>query len=215
MLTLCPCCCVCVCLSLSFDPAPPMCVTCGCVHVWSCMNAYPVVSICAVFARLPRSPACAYLCACLSQPPIEGRPPLLIRDLHRDWQFRRHDLRSQHQRLELLRGRRPELGWWWWRWRLRLRRRSWSRASQEARRRDARWYLWTSPSGPAGVRLKRCCSWGWIVQSVQICEENWKFENFPSKHREVRTRLNEHRTKVESFYLTESGNIHMWGEMCE
>lgn len=67
------------------------------------------------------SPLCVHMC--VSQPPVEGRPPLPIRDVHRDWQFGRHDLRGQHQGPELLRGGGTELGRRRRRWWLRLRRR--------------------------------------------------------------------------------------------
>lgn len=83
------------------------------------------------------------MCACASQPPVEGRPSLPITDFHRDWQFRWHDLRPQHSRLQLLRRRWEKLRRRWW-WRLRLRRweqkerqRNWFEASQKVRWRDA------------------------------------------------------------------------------
>lgn len=75
----------------------------------SCMNSNPApVCVCAILLPLVHV-SLSSLCACVSQPPIKGRPPLPIRDVHRDWQFERHDLRPQHQRIKLLRGQRLEL----------------------------------------------------------------------------------------------------------
>lgn len=138
-LTLCPCCCVSVvCLSLS-------CLYCVWpthmhIHKWcmnmSRMNAFPSLCACATLLWCVSScPLCICVCVSHSQPPIEGRPPLLIRDVHRDRQFRRHDLRSQHQRPQLLRGGGPELRrrwrWWLWlrRWGQTERQKHWYKAS--------------------------------------------------------------------------------------
>lgn len=64
----------------------------------------------------------AWLFVFVSQPPVEGSPPLQIKHIHRDWQFRWHDLRSQHQRLKFLFRGEPEFRRRRW-WRLSLRRR--------------------------------------------------------------------------------------------
>lgn len=66
----------------------------------------------------------AWLCVFVSQPPVEGRPPLQIKLYHRDWQFRWHDLRSQHQRLKFFWGGEPVLRWRFWRLELRRCRRT-------------------------------------------------------------------------------------------
>lgn len=113
------------------------------------MNSYPGVCVCVCAMLFPPPPVACLpvpsVCAmCVSQPPVEGRPPLPIRDVHRDWQFRRHDLRGQHQRPELLRGRGPELGrrrrgrWLWLSgWGQTERQKRWCEASQEACWKDA------------------------------------------------------------------------------
>ncbi len=103
------------------------------------MHGFASRCLCVCYVALtspaaPR-PCCVYMC--VSQPSVKVRPPLPIRDVHRDWQFRWHDLRSQHQRPQLLRGGGPKLGWRRWRWRLWLRRwgqterqKHWCEASQ-------------------------------------------------------------------------------------
>lgn len=63
----------------------------------------------------------AWLSVFVSQPPVDGSPPLQIKHIHRDWQFRWYDLRCQHQRLKFFFRGEPQLRWRRW-WRLVLRR---------------------------------------------------------------------------------------------
>lgn len=131
MLPLCRCCC----FSLLVLVPSLLFVTCA----QSCASA---IRECAMHERV-------FLCVCYSdlhlvaplpgpsvraprQPPVKSRAPLLIRDVDRDWQFRRYDLGPQHPVFQLLWGRRPELRRRRWRWRLRLTSRKKVEIGQEA-----------------------------------------------------------------------------------
>lgn len=64
-------------------------------------------------------------CVTVWQPPVQGRPPLHVQHVPGGGQFRRHDLRPQHQRLQLLWGGEPQLRRGGWRLRLRETRTEW------------------------------------------------------------------------------------------
>lgn len=123
---------LCLCCCLLVFVLSPLCVTYAHACTWIIHQyvMHECISLCVLVCVLHLPPLlaclpvhyCMCLRVCVSQRPCQSHPPLHVTDVHRDWQFGWHDLRSQHQRPELLRGRGPELGRRWRRRWLRLRR---------------------------------------------------------------------------------------------